>query len=80
MVFVFVLDLMFVPVLDLDLMFVFVLVFRCGNIRPLAEDFVPDGCYQPCPEGTLELCGGGGQRSQEWNVFSTNGENKCDSS
>ena len=80
MVFVFVTDLMFFPVLDLDLMFVFVLVLRCGNIRPLAEDFVPDGCYQPCPEGTLELCGGGGQRSHEWNVFSTNGENKCDSS
>ena len=53
---------------------------RCGNVRPLPEDIVPDGCYQPCPEGTLELCGGGGQRNQEWNVFSTKGENKCDSS
>ena len=79
MVFVFVLDLMFVLVLDLDLMYVFVLVLRCGNIRPLAEDFVQDGCYQPCPEGTLELCGGGGQRNQEWNVFSTKGENKLES-
>ena len=57
------------------IMYAFVLVLRCGNIRPLAEDFVPDGCYQPCPEGTLELCGGGGQRSHEWNVFSTKGKN-----
>ena len=76
MVFVFVLELMFSLSLTLTLIiYAFVLVLRCGNIRPLAEDFVPDGCYQPCPEGTLELCGGGGQRSYEWNVFSTKGKN-----
>ena len=46
---------------------------RCGDTQPSKED-KGDECYQTCPGGILENCGGG---TGWWNVFSVQGISHC---